>query len=97
MKEKYIVVANTYSYYACRITVFGIFDTEKEAINFIINNPVQKISAECAGLWDADDKEDVSFDFFEYIDHTNETKEEYAKRFIKTFNGVPLLVGQYSE
>jgi len=44
MNTKYLVIADTYPYgYGVEYHLFGIYDTEKEAIDFIINNPEIKI------------------------------------------------------
>lgn len=96
MKEKYIVVADTYGCYGCCITVFGIFDTEQEAINYIVANPIPEIPAECAGLWqDEAMKEKHYFDFFRYSN--NAPRKEWAKNYIRKFDGTPLLIGEYRE
>ena len=98
MNTKYLVIADTYPYgYGAEYHLFGIYDTEKEAINFIINNPKIKIG-EAFGY---DDKPiDIIFDFFKYYQSTNVnniTKENYISRYIKKFDGNPTYIGGYVE
>lgn len=98
MNTKYLVIANTYTNgYGAEYTLFGIFDTEKEAIDFIINNPTIKIGEDV----DYDDEPiDIVFNFFEYYYPTNInniTKEDYISRYIKKFDGNPTYIGGYIE
>lgn len=109
---KYLVMADIYPYgYGSEVVLFGVFNTKKEAIQWIISNPIQKT-----------DYEEESFDFFETYEAQKEvaiyeerqdskplrsrkvaigkrilSKEEYAERYIKEFDGSPLLVGFYAE
>lgn len=110
--EKYIVTADTYcGGYGTEITLFGIFDTENEALKFIMDNPVVKYK----GLYSDED----SFDFFRfyekcktekiyaeceplksrrYVGERTLSKEEYAlKHYIQKFNGTALYLGGYAE
>lgn len=90
MNTKYLVIADTYTgSYGVRYTLFGIFNTEKEAIDFIINNPTIKI--------DEDFGYDIIFDFFEYYKPTITSKRDYARQYIKRFNGNPIHIGGYIE
>ena len=110
---KYLVIANIYPYgYGTDSTLFGIFDTKEEAVQWILEHPVHETEYE------------ETFDFFEFYekdkivsiyehigDTTNLTlrprktkigertllKEEYAERYIKEFDGSPLCVGFYAE
>lgn len=109
---KFIVTADTYQYaYGMEITLFGIFDTEAEALKFILENPVQSIQ-------DVHGGEDT-FDFFKYYEKQKTvkvyeegpyglksrkyvgdrtvSKEEYAMRYIQKFDGKPLYLGGYVE
>lgn len=96
MNTKYLVIADTYQYgYGAEYHLFGIFDTEKEAIDFIINNPKIKI-----GETLDDEPIDIIFDFFKYYRSTNVnniTKEDYIRRYIKIFDGNPTYIGGYTE
>ena len=99
---KYLVIADTYSGgYGCEYFLFGIFDTEEEAIQWIINHPVYG-------------EDDFRFDFFEHYDEENGewfysrdypgkelkktykpmTKEQFALRYDGT---MPLYIGGYVE
>lgn len=63
---KYLVIADTYNGgYGCEYTLFGIFDTEEEAVKWIINNPRVCIAASES---DEEDQYEEYFDFFEDYD-----------------------------
>ena len=56
----FLVIADTYTGgYGTELTLFGIFPTKKEAVRFIVDNPVQMIMCH-------DWKEE--YDFFQYYD-----------------------------
>jgi hypothetical protein len=109
---KFIVTADTYQGgYGTEITLFGIFDTEAEALKFILENSVQTTQ----GCYDYED----TFDFFKYYEKEKTvkiyeegpyglksrkyvgdrtiSKEEYAMRYIQKFDGKPLYLGGYVE
>ena len=109
---KYLILADIYPYgYGSEIVLFGVFNTKEEAIQWVLEHPIQKT-----------DYEDEDFNFFEayeaqkevaiYEEHQDTrslrprkiaignrilSKEEYAERYIKEFDGSPLLVGYYAE
>lgn len=106
---KYLVIANTYRFaYGCEYTLFGVFDTQEEALKWILEHPKVCLDASY---------EEEYFDFFE--DYNEElggkkncsrrgmggnpvipmTKEEYilGSRYIRRFNGEPMYIGGYCE
>lgn len=111
---KYLVIADvSQSSYSSESTLFGIFDSKEEAVQWIINNPVHEIDSYLCYR---------PFDFFEEYEDEKEvtiyesrpsandlrprkvaigmrtlSKEEYAEKYIKTFDGSPLCVGFYAE
>lgn len=111
---KYLVIANvSQSAYSLESTLFGIFNSKEEAVQWIINNPIHKIDSSLCYR---------PFDFFEWYEDEKEvkiyesrpsanglrprkvamgtrtlSKEEYAEKYIKTFDGSPLCVGSYAE
>lgn len=108
---KYIVVADTYNLgYGSEFYVFGIFDTEEDAINWIMNNPEHSIE----DSYDPDTK--TIFNFFDnyregmtqrifkeingqikYVGDRTIDRAEYCERFIKKFDNKPVYVGGYIE
>lgn len=108
---KYIVIADTYDLgYDAEFYVFGIFDTEEEAINWIMNNPEHSIE----DSYDPDTK--TIFNFFDnyregmtqrifkeingqikYVGDRTIDRTEYCERFIKKFDNKPIYVGGYIE
>ena len=107
-----MVIADTYNRgYGCEYYLFGIFNTQEEALKWIIDHPVV-----CTFASEEDDYEE-SFNFFEGYDeklggvhrptrsmYENSlipmTKEEYILghcRFIRRFNGEPMYIGGYQE
>lgn len=111
---KYLVIADvSMQSYSTESTLFGIFDSKEEAVQWIINNPVHEINSSLCYC---------PFDFFEEYEDEKEikiyesrpsangfrplkvamgtrtlSKEEYAEKYIKTFDGSPLCVGFYAE
>ena len=107
---QYIVTADTYTGFGCEIYFFGVFNTQEEAINWIINNPIQEIDGN-------------PFDFFREYENFKEVdiyeesglknpqglrmrrlkvgerimpKEEYAEKFIHPIVlGKPIFLGGY--
>ena len=111
---KYLVIADTYQRgYGVTYYLFGIFDTKKEAVKWVIDNPVVQIE-DSAAPYSA-----KFFDFFEdyeegkglikYIrekpleplqkTYIQMTKEEFVLRYIEEFEGThkPLYIGGYVE
>lgn len=108
---KYIVVADTYNLgYGAEFYFFGIFDTEEEAINWIMNNPEHNIEDSY------NPKTKTIFNFFEkyhkgmkervlkeinglvkHVETKTINRIEYCKRFIKTFDNKPIYIGGYIE
>lgn len=111
---KYLVIADiSMQSYSAESTLFGIFDSKEEAVQWIINNPIHEIDSSLC---------DCPFDFFEWYEDEKEveiyesrpsvnglrprtvvigmrtlSKEEYAEKYIKEFDGSPLCVGFYAE
>jgi hypothetical protein len=109
---KFIVTADTYQWaYGTEITLFGIFDTEAEALKFILENPVQSVQGDynCMDTFDFFkyyEKEKTikvyregpnGFKSRKYVGDKTVSKEEYAMRYIQKFDGKPLYLGGYVE
>lgn len=98
LKEKYLVIADTYTgAYGVEYYLFGIFDTEKEAIDFVMGNPIIEFRKKTA--IDYEGENTFSF-FYEYnIDPDRwSSREEYiTRKYIKKLNGNPLYLGAYIE
>ena len=98
LKEKYLVIADTYGGgFGVEYYLFGIFDTEKEAIDFVMENPTiefrKKIITDYTG-------ENIFSFFYEYNVDPNRwsSKEEFiTRKYIKKFSGNPLYLGAYIE
>ncbi len=92
---KFLVVADTSMIaYSMQITLFGIFDTYEEALDYVLKDETDYISTNPYS-----DEEQV-FSFFEYYKDEDKSvsKEEYAKRFIKKFfDKTPTILGAYFE
>lgn len=110
---KYLIIADvSMQSYSTETTLFGIFDS-KEAVQWITNNPIHEIdSSLCYTPFDFfenyEDEKEV--DIFEHRPSVNGlrpravaigmrtlSKEEYAEKYIKEFDGSPLCVGFYAE
>lgn len=110
---KFLVIADiSMQSYSTESTLFGIFDSKEEAVQWIINNPVHKIDSPLCGTfnffeWYEDEKQ---VEIFEARPSANGfrprkvavgmrilSKEEYAEKYIKEFDGSPLCVGFYAE
>jgi len=64
---KYLVIADTYQFaYGCEYTLFGVFDTYEEALNWILENPTV-----CTYASDSDEEEDYS-EYFNFFTNYNE-------------------------
>ena len=98
LKEKYLVIADTYmGGYGVEYYLFGIFDTEKEAINFVMENPIIEFRKETITNYEGEN----AFNFFYDYDICPvewSSKEEYiTRKYIKKFSGNPLYLGAYIE
>lgn len=110
---KYLVIADvSMQSYSTETTLFGIFDSKEEAVQWIINNPTHEINSYLCGTfnffeWYEDEKQ---VEVFESRPSANGfrprkvvvgmrtlSKEEYAEKYIKEFDGSPLCVGYYAE
>ena len=106
---KYIVSADTYRYnYGCEITFFGIFDTREEAINWIVEHPVvdgfdffeaySEIRTIFINLITGEREHPKRGELNKYTTkEISVSKEEYAVRFVKEFDGAPIILGGYQE
>ena len=109
---KYLVIADIYPYvYGSEVVLFGIFNTKEEAIQWIVSNPIQKTDYEEESFdffKTYEEQKEVTI----YEERQNYksirphkvamgtkvlSKEEYAERYIKEFDGSPLCVGFYAE
>lgn len=102
--KKYIVSADTYNDgYGIDVTLFGIFDTKEQALQWIMTNPVQTVKTVYS------DGSTFEFDFFKYYNidkrhresrgkNMDESMEQYATRtYIREFDGSPIELGAYYE
>jgi hypothetical protein len=110
---KYLVIADvSQEAYSTETLLFGIFDSKEEAVQWMLNNSVHKINSSfCSTFdffeWYEDEKEVTIFESKPSVNglrprHTvvgtrTLSKEEYAEKYIKEFDGSPLLVGFYAE
>lgn len=108
--KKYLVIADTYPRaYGVEYTLFGIFDTREEAVDWIIKHPVVVMG----DVMDPE-KEEGAFDFFENYDSKNHravmyrnrhgeivyepmSKEVYVAMYIREYAGGPMHIGGYQE
>ena len=109
---KYLVMADIYPYgYGSEVVLFGVFNTKEEAIQWIISNPIQKTDYE-EESFDFFETYEAQKEVAIYEEHQDTrslrprkvavgmrvlSKEEYAEKYIKEFDGSPLLVGFYAE
>jgi hypothetical protein len=110
---KYLVIADVSKQsYSIETTLFGIFDSKEEAVQWIINNPIHEINSYLCDTfnffeWYEDEKQ---VEIFESKHSVNDlrprrisigmrtlSKEEYAEKYVKEFDGSPLCVGYYAE
>lgn len=110
---KYLVIADvSMQPYSTETTLFGIFDSKEEAVQWIVNNPTHEINSYLCDTfnffeWYEDEKQ---VEVFESRPSANGlrprkvvvgmrtlSKEEYAEQYIKEFDGSPLCVGSYAE
>lgn len=86
--DKYLVVADTYYSYGCWLYLFGIFDTEREAVKWVLTHRKVKVR-EYAG-------EVEKYNFFEHK-YQEFSDKDWAKRFVKKYDGNPTYLGGYIE
>jgi len=80
----FLVIADTYTGgYGTELTLFGVFPTEKEAVNFILNEPVKKF---CSGFYPNGEEDFGTFDFLKYY-------ESEKTRYIYESQGSPKNLG----
>lgn len=105
---RYIVTADIYTGFGCEIYFFDVFNSQEEAVKWIINNPIHEIDG-------------TPFDFFrdyeryKVVDIYEESgprtprgascrlktgsriksKEEYARKFVQPLLGAPIFLGGY--
>ena len=110
---KYLIIADVSQHsYSTENILFGIFDSKEEAVQWIVNNPTHEINSYLCSTfnffeWYEDEKQ---VEVFESSPSANGlrprkvvvgmrilSKEEYAEKYIKTFDGSPLCVGFYAE
>ena len=110
---KYLVIADvSMQSYSTESTLFGIFDSKEEAVQWILNNPVHKIDSPLCSTfnffeWYEDEKEVTIYESRPSVNGLRPrkiaigmrtlSKEEYAEKYIKEFDGSPLCVGFYAE
>jgi hypothetical protein len=111
---KYLVIADvSMQSYSTETTLFGIFDSKEEAVQWIINNPVHEIDSSLCYQpfnffeWYEDEKEVTIYESRPSVNGLRPrttaigtrvlSKEEYAEKYIKEFDGSPLCVGYYAE
>jgi hypothetical protein len=99
--------------YSTETLLFGIFSTKEEATQWIINNPIHEIdSSLCYAPFDFFEnyEDEKQVEILERQPSVNGlrprrtvvgmrtlSKEEYAEKYIKEFDGSPLCVGFYAE
>ena len=110
---KYLVIADVSQHsYSTENILFGIFSTKEEATIWIINNPVHELNSYLCGTFDFFEwyEDEKQVEIVERQPSTNGlrprhvvvgtrtlSKEEYAEKYIREFDGSPLCVGSYSE
>ena len=111
--KKYLIITDIYPYgYGTETVLFGIFDTKEEAVKWILEHPIQKTEYEEPFNFFEFYEEDKIVAIYEHIGETTNltmrprkskvgertlSKEEYAEKYIKEFDGSPILVGFYAE
>lgn len=95
--KKYLVIADTYDGgYGVEYHLFAICNTEKEAIQWVLNHPIVHFTR---NIWG--ETREYNFSFFKYYDENknNITKEEFIKRcYISEFTeNTPMFIGDYIE
>ena len=110
---KYLVIADVSQHpYSTENILFGIFDSKEEAVQWIVNNPTHEINSYLCGTfnffeWYEIDKQVEIVEFQPSVNGLRPrrtvigtrtlSREEYAEKYIKEFDGSPLCVGSYAE
>ena len=110
---KYLVIADVSQHsYSTENILFGIFSTKEEAVQWIINNPIHELNSYLCGTFDFFEwyENDKQVEIVERQPSVNGlrprstvvgmrtlSKEEYAEKYIKEFDGSPLCVGSYAK
>ena len=110
---KYLVIADVSQHsYSTENILFGIFSTKEEAAKWIIDNPTHELNSYLCDTfdffeWYEEEKETEICEFHPSVNGLRPrrtvigtrtlSKEEYAEKYIKEFDGSPLCVGFYAE
>ena len=110
---KYLVIADVSQHsYGTENILFGIFSTKEEAAKWIIDNPTHELNSYLCDTfnffeWYEDEKEVTIYESRPSVNGLRPrkiaigirtlSKEEYAEKYIKEFDGSPLCVGSYAE
>lgn len=110
---KYLVITDVSQHaYSTENILFGIFDSKEEAVQWIINNPIHELNSYLCGIFNffenyEDEKEIEIYESRPSINGFRPrtvavgtrilSKEEYAEKYIKEFDGSPCCVGFYAE
>lgn len=110
---KYLVIADVSQHsYSTENILFGIFSTKEEATKWIIDNPTHELNSYLCDTFDFFDwyEDEKQVEIVERQPSVNGlrlrhtvvgmrtlSKEEYAEKYIKEFDGSPLCVGSYAE
>ena len=113
MTKYLVIANVTMQPYSTESTLFGVFDSKEEAVKWIVNNPIHEIDSFLCDLpfdffrWYEDEKEVGIYESRPSVNGLRPrkvpvgmrvlSKEEYAEKYIKEFDGSPLLVGFYAE
>ena len=90
---KYLVIANTYGHaYGCELTLFGIFDTQEEALKWILEHPKVCLYASES---DEEDQYEEWFDFFEDYDEELGGMKNYSRRSMWGNPVIPMTKEEY--
>lgn len=90
---KYLVIANTYRYgYGCELTLFGMFDTQEEALKWILEHPKVCLYASES---DEEDQYEEYFDFFEDYDEELGGVKKYTRRSMWDNPVTPMTKEEY--
>ena len=110
---KYLIIADVSQHpYSTENILFEIFSTKEEAVKWIIDNPTHELNSYLCDTfdffeWYEDEKQVEVFESRPSVNGLRPrrtvigirtlSKEEYAEKYIKEFDGSPLCVGSYAE
>jgi hypothetical protein len=110
---KYLVIADVSQHsYSTENILFGIFSTKEEAVKWIIDNSTHELNSYLCDTFDFFEwyENEKNVEIVELQPSVNGlrprhtvggtrtlSKEEYAEKYIKEFDGSPLCVGSYAE